>query len=330
MVVYGGTTGYGSSAATGRSAFAHSVVLSDLECGTVYRYSLIWTGLLGPTRITTNQSFATDPCGLDVTDVHVSVVSDTAFVSWETNIPSDAWVLYGVDTSHGFASVSGTVLASHSVELLGLLCDRTYHFSVAAEAGGLSTSSGDRRFQTPTCVPTIEQASVVSSTVGATVTWPTDGPVIGQVMIGTEDGRWFVQRSDELVTNHKGAFDEIGCGVGFVAHISAIGAEGSTFERIDSATDACGPFHLIDTEVEASDLSVRTSWRADRASLAEITVANLDNGSEQIASSATVGFVHELKLNGLLCGTEYLVRLIGISPADGLWSQPFGVETAQC
>ncbi len=77
------------------------------------------------------------------------VGNTTARVNWTTNIGASSRVEYGLTTSYGNATAfDGTLVTTHSQDIVGLTRHTTYHYRVRSIANGVEAIGTDRTFKT--------------------------------------------------------------------------------------------------------------------------------------------------------------------------------------
>lgn len=92
------------------------------------------------------------PCTqLVISDITVvRVTASSATIAWQTNCPAGGTIDYGTSTSYGLQQIEGDLgLTAHSLDLLPLDPQTTYHYRITAATGGLSVQTVDRTFVTP-------------------------------------------------------------------------------------------------------------------------------------------------------------------------------------
>jgi peroxiredoxin len=109
----------------------------------------------GANAITCSGNTSVDVAGtpIAISNVQASnVTSDSATITWDTNVPGDSQVNYGTDSSYGSSSPDDpTMVTSHSVTLTGLSSDTDYHFQATSTAvDSSSDQSSDDTFLTAT------------------------------------------------------------------------------------------------------------------------------------------------------------------------------------
>jgi hypothetical protein len=80
--------------------------------------------------------------------VAANITTNTATITWTTNVPADSTVSYGTTSSYGATSTDANHVTSHSIPLSSLAASTLYHYAVSSAAYGTSTTSGDNTFTT--------------------------------------------------------------------------------------------------------------------------------------------------------------------------------------
>jgi hypothetical protein len=84
-----------------------------------------------------------------ITDIAVaSITTDSATITWTTNVAADSTVSYGASVSYGATSTDPTLVTAHSISLSNLNANTIYRFAVISTDYGTSTISGDNTFTT--------------------------------------------------------------------------------------------------------------------------------------------------------------------------------------
>lgn len=98
--------------------------------------------------LATGTARATAPA---ISDVRVAALgATTATITWSTDIASDTQVAYGPTSAYGSTSaLNAAPTTSHTVNLTGLMANRTYHFQVRSrDSSGDLTTSTNQTFTT--------------------------------------------------------------------------------------------------------------------------------------------------------------------------------------
>lgn len=166
QVEYGATEDYGSVTPVDSALVTnHRVLLSGLAPDTDYHFHVRSRSQAGETAVSADQTFRTlaVPPALTIVDGTLQVVGttvDAATITWETSLPADGVVEYGLTNSVEFSSPRETTrTTSHRIELTGLLANTRYYFRVRSrDALNREVVSPSQIFgtATPTPPPAIE------------------------------------------------------------------------------------------------------------------------------------------------------------------------------
>lgn len=123
------------------------------------------------------------------------IASTSVTIHWETSIPADSLVEYGVTPQLGSASTHSTEFATaHEALLTGLTPDTLYYFRVVSKPSGATVASVSdlhefTTLEVPIVIdPAADITSVATSTVsssGVTISWTTNEPTHGGIEYGT-------------------------------------------------------------------------------------------------------------------------------------------------
>jgi len=185
---YGLTTGYGrtvtaaqSPLAAGASGAATSAAITGLTCNRLYHFRVVATSPGGTTN-GTDATFTTAACPPTVTTNAASAISATGAMlngSLTSNGASTTVTFqYGLTTGYGSTATAaqsplaaGASGAATSAAVMGLTCNRLYHYrAVAANSAG-TTNGTDATFTTGACTPTaVTDPANGGTATGATLT----------------------------------------------------------------------------------------------------------------------------------------------------------------
>ena len=117
-----------------------------------------WTGDLSgstnPTTISMDEdrtigaNFALISLPPNITNVVVTPSDDSAVVTWDTDVPADSRVDYGLDATYGSFIEAAAAVTSHQLTLPGLDADTTYHFQITSASAGGPSQTSDATFTT--------------------------------------------------------------------------------------------------------------------------------------------------------------------------------------
>ncbi len=163
QVAYGTTTSFGTLTTekdTGASmSRSHSVTLPGLHSGTKYYYKVISKDSSQNTSQADSDSsgdsltFTTTATGPVISAVTPTPTTNSATITWTTDVPSTSKVFYGTTNTFGSSQPENTTLTtSHSVTLPSLTTGVTYYYYVYSKnaAGNASTlgDDGSKSFST--------------------------------------------------------------------------------------------------------------------------------------------------------------------------------------
>ncbi len=150
---YGLTTGYelGTVIDTVLKT-SHSVSLTGLTADTLHHFQVTAVDAGGNAAASTDQTFTPVDTPPVISNIQVSAIgTDTATISWSTDVLATSQVDYGLDTNYGTTLADGTLKTSHSMVLTGLSAETTYNFQVTSVNGnGTPASSANQTLTTTT------------------------------------------------------------------------------------------------------------------------------------------------------------------------------------
>jgi hypothetical protein len=197
-VDYGITTAYANGTLSNGEFKTHHVFdLTGLSSGTTYHFQV--SSRDAASNLATAGDFTFTTLSADaapvISNVQVVDITDTsARVVWNTDMPADSRVDYGLTNQYGsFKYVAGFVTA-HSVTLTALSPNTLYHFSVTSKnQAQLSASSTDGTFKTlsdSTPPANLMNFQAVGGDGVVHLTWnnPTDPDFAGVRIVRRTDG----------------------------------------------------------------------------------------------------------------------------------------------
>jgi hypothetical protein len=143
QVAYGPTA---PTSQTGQSAVGklHQIQLDHLSPGTTYAYQIRSRDAAG--NLGTSEGHFTT-VGLGEIKV-VDIADMAATIRWTSNQPTDSLVELGTTAAYGDRQGNGGQLTNHSLRLVGLKPNQTYHFRVVATNSNGTSTFGDNVFTT--------------------------------------------------------------------------------------------------------------------------------------------------------------------------------------
>lgn len=220
IIYYGKTASYGSTVdeASGSKTTNHSLLINNLEPGTLYYYRILGQDDSG-NELKSENSFSTLPMPT-ATHITIQPVKDasvsTYIVGWITNVPTTSIVNYQAEGGKANTQSSPDLITDHSITIEGLQDNAKYSLSITGrDQFGNSVSSPVQPIITPldTRPPKITDLTTQATFMdtdkdGKTqivVSWKTDEAATSQVEIGQGTGSNYTINSIEdptLTNNH--------------------------------------------------------------------------------------------------------------------------------
>lgn len=190
----------------------HVINLTGLSASTTYYFKVLSTDASGNTAIADNggvgYTFDTKSGAIisNVSTLNVGNVGAT--ITWDTDINSDSYVYYSVnsDLTNSLAAGQADSVMSHSVSLTGLSMGTRYYYYAAS---GLATDDNSGAYYTfmtssDSAAPVISSvaANLITDTA-ASISWTTDENADSKLYYGTASGNYTASSSvSGLSTGH--------------------------------------------------------------------------------------------------------------------------------
>ena len=279
-VNYGLSDSYGSNEIGdgGGLVSSHRVDLTGLTANTIYHYNVVTADSSGYTTTTADDVFQT-LSGVDITapvisNIQVINITETgATVTWTTDEPANSKVEYGLTGAYELGEVTAAdFVASHSLNLSGLLANTTYHFRVTSvDSSGNAVVSDDDTFVTSAppdgTAPIISNIRVINVTENsATVTWDTNESANSRVRYGLTSGYGIGNIfSADLVTSHSTNLSSLTRSTIYHFEITSADASGNTAISADQTfstlPDVIPPGNVTDfLATPTADRTIMLTW----------------------------------------------------------------------
>ncbi|HPV70775.1 MAG TPA: fibronectin type III domain-containing protein [Candidatus Magasanikbacteria bacterium] len=301
-----------------------SFVVNNLSAATTYYFALKTIDDAGNisslSNIATTSTLAAvivDTVAPEISNISITKLSNTSVrVTWNTNENATSTVNFGVSTNYELGSVtSPTLTTSHSLDLVGLNTETTYHFRVrSADASFNEAVSADQTFNLgDLSVPIISNIQVTNLTgTSARITWLTNEVATSSVDYGPTINYEIGTASDNnLVTAH--VVNLIGLQPQTTYHFRVRSADASFNEAMSadqtfSTADTIPPI-ITNIKVVPQVISATITWQTNEAADSQVAYGrNSDLGS--LTSSSYKVTDHSITIGGLQGATRYyfLVR----------------------
>ena len=183
VVDYGTTTPFASQASDPALQTTHTILLPGLTEQTTYLYEVTVTDEAFSSSSSDTLQFDT-PASPVVTPVTLNAWSDSARVSFATNVPTVATVEYGLTASYG-ASVSPVdTLTLHDILLASLLADTTYYYRIVALDTLGQADTLVSQFATPP-FPVVSDVATVGLATSGQIVFNSNVPATAVIHYGT-------------------------------------------------------------------------------------------------------------------------------------------------
>ena len=260
------------------------------------------------------------PPTISITAVASSAIaSDTATISWMTNIVGNSQVEYGTTASYGNSTaLNSSMMTAHAVVLSGLSASTTYHYRVkSADASNNQAASNDFTFTTtaaaaPPVISAVAAGGITSS--GATITWTTNVAANSQVEYGTTAG--YGQSSplnSSMVTSHTVALP--GLSASTVYHYRVKSADASNHQATSNdftfTTTAAGAPPVISAVAASSITSsgATITWTTNVAANSQVEYGTTASYGQSTPLNSAMVTGHSVALSSLSASTLYHYRV---------------------
>ena len=193
------------------AATSHTYNAAGLNDGTTYDYYVRCQDDALNTSESAHVSFttlSTDSTGPTIQGIQATAIgTDSVTITWTTDEDSDSQVEYGTDSGYGATTVledtpvSPDGVTSHSVTIIGLDSQTTYHFRViSSDADGNTTTSGDNVFDTifddSTAILEVTNISAIKTFATADDTYPNGWSWIFYITVPTIETEFAMKFAD--------------------------------------------------------------------------------------------------------------------------------------
>jgi hypothetical protein len=262
----------------------------------------------------------TPPPAISITAVASSAIaSDTATITWMTNVAANSQVEYGTTASYGKSSpLNSSMVASHAVMLSGLSASTTYHYRVkSADASNNQATSGDSTFTTtaaatPPVISAVAASGITSS--AATITWTTNVAANSQVDYGTTASYGLsTPLNSAMVTSHSVALSGLSASTLYHFRVKSADASNNQATSGDftfTTTAAATPPVISAVAASGITSSAATiTWTTNVAANSQVDYGTTTSYGQSTPLNSSMVTSHTVALSGLSASTTYHYRV---------------------
>lgn len=296
----------------------HYVTISGLQPSTTYYYKVKSVDVYDNVSISEVKNFTTasSPTAPEIDNTSLSVVvkDTTATITWKTDQASSSIVEYGTTTDYG-TEVGDTdeQVTTHTVEVIGLSPDTTYHYRVKSDDGlGNTGYSSDNTFST-LASPSISEVVVSDITLSsAIISWKTNTVATSIVNYGssaTNLTNQIIDQSLSYTTNHVIRMTNLSSGTDYYFQVSGTDANGKTlssdtYKFATIALPSISGVSVTEITADTAKINYRTNVPTDTlVALGEDTNYPTTQGTSDLVTE------HEVVLIGLKPSTFYYFQV---------------------
>lgn len=266
-----------------------------------------------------------------------SITSNSAVISWSTNVAATARVTYGVGNST--ASSTGTTSGGqtfHSVALSGLQPATTYLYqAVSTDQAGQQSASPAASFTTPANAPSVTPLTVSALAVtqiaadSAVVTWATNHGANSSVGYGTASPSG-AQTSTTATTQTSHTVRLSGLQANTRYYIEArstdlSGGKATATSSFTTAPASSPSGGLAISSISANSITDRgatITWTTNVAATSQVLIGLLSATENATSITSTRQTSHSVALTGLRGATSYLYQVRSRDSAGVVTTSP--------
>ncbi|MCK5118772.1 MAG: fibronectin type III domain-containing protein, partial [Candidatus Latescibacteria bacterium] len=222
-----------------------------------------------------------------------------AVVWWRTNMPSDTWLDYGLNSGYGLTKGSSNPVMIHRVLLTALWPDTTYYYRVrSVSAADTVWGTGTFRTQADTSAPAVltgpDVVGVTDS--AATVLWATDEPSDSWVEYGFDIGYGLEAGREEWVRKHGVRLTGLEPDTTITLRVRSVDRSGNvgfseavTFRTRPTPDTKPPRMILAPVAMARTDEAVTVAWTTDEVSNSWVTYGVVDTTTHEVSDTSYAG-----------------------------------------
>lgn len=267
---------------------------------------------------------------LQISNLEVETKTDenVVVITWETNLPAEGRVDFGLDDTYGtFFRTAGTLETRHTMMLWGLDSETTYHFKITSATVNQSISTFDRTFKTKKFIdrelPIIDNVKIIYITgQSATIQWETDEPTTSHVRVGKTAKYSATRGSGARTTLHDVTLKGLRIATTYHFQVVSRDKDGNTavsndrtFQTLLNGEADKVPFKieairpLTPNDPQITPTSVTISWRTNKPASTVVSYGRGSRLSKTIRPKVFQDFFHSVTVRELEPGTDYSFKL---------------------
>lgn len=328
---YGTASGnYGAPITVGNQT---AYTVSGLQSGTTYYFAVTaYDGMLKETTYSAEVSTQTPQPAPVLSNVQNTILtSNSATITWNTNLASDSQIDYGLTTTYGQSAANASMVQTHTLSLNNLSANTQYHYRVKSKtSAGVQTASGD--FTLTTLAPMDSTGPVISNIAGsttsasATISWTTNEAATTQIDYGTSTSYGSSSIDATLATAHTRFLSGLQSNTQYHYRITSKDAAGnaSTSADLTFTTQAAPGGDTTPPVISAVACSSITysaatiSWTTNEASTTQVEYGASTSYGKTASGVANLITGHSLQLTGLQPNTTYHYRVVSTDAAGNI------------
>ena len=254
----------------------------------------------------------TPPVISGVSAINITITGAT--IIWSTNEASDSLTDYGVTIAYGLSVSSSTLVTSHSLNLINLLPQTTYHFRVKSkDASSNEAVSADYTFTTltePDTTPPIISNIRVENITGtsATVLWDTNESSTSRVDYGETISYGKTITSSTLVKSHQMQLSNLTPDTLYHFRVASTDSSNNTAlssDRTFRTLDTIPPVISNIQVINVTDNSATITWVTNEATTSRIFYRRQGTTTYSILVDDNLLVSHNNTLNNLIANVVY-------------------------
>lgn len=265
---------------------------------------------------------------LEITNIRIFLEGKNAIISWDTNLSAIGKIEYGLTNVYGFSlEEGGKKKLNHSITLINLIPERTYHYKISARSDLQEVSIFDAVFKTKKffsdVASTITQVSAAYVTgTTATIQWLTDKPATTQVSYGFTKSYGMNASSGAKTTVHDIALRNLKIAAVYHYQVKSVDSDGniSVYNDQTFQTNLTGDAENLELEITnirpitsndeyINDTTAIITWKTNKLTDGAVYYGTTDKLGKTFREAPPRDFFHNVTLSNLKPATLYYFKV---------------------